>query len=188
MHLGGGVLLCTLIVLCGSVAARVSAGSLAGAQSPDHPIQSPGSPILVADFSVTAIDGRVIRLRDLRGKVVLVNFWATWCSPCRAEIPDLVDLQRQFRDRLAVIGVSVDEGEVMPVKRFADALRVNYPIVMSTPALAGALPAVTSVPTTFVIDREGRLVRTHLGMLDRARTVAEVKVLAGLADGAASPR
>lgn len=185
LHRGVGVLLCTLIVSGSSVGGGASAGPDAGAQ-PDRPDALLGQP--VPDFAVTAIDGRVIRSRDLRGKVVLVNVWATWCSPCRAEIPDLVDLQRQFRDQLTIIGASVDEGEVTPVKRFAEALRVNYPIVMSTPLLARAFPAVTSVPTTFVIDREGRLVRTHLGMLDRARTVQEVKVLAGLAGGAVPKR
>lgn len=143
-------------------------------------LQVSGPPTQMPDLVVTTIDGRGIRLRDLRGKVVLVNFWATWCSPCRAEIPILVDMRRQFGEPLIVIGVSEDHGEVTPVRRFAEALRVNYPIVMSTPALARAFSRDESVPTTFVIDRDGHVVRVHVGIVDRASLVEEVKVLLGL--------
>src|SRR5262245_23578875 len=82
------------------------------------------------DFAMTDITGRAITSKDLRGKVVLVNFWATWCPPCRAEIPDLIALQDKYRDKLVVIGVSEDEGGVDEVKAFVAKQRMNYPIVM----------------------------------------------------------
>ena len=138
------------------------------------------NPLAAADFSVTAIDGQTIRLSALRGKVVLVNFWATWCPPCRAEIPDLIKLQTKYKDRLVIIGVSEDENGLALVKRFVAEHRINYPIVMSTPALAKVFPGVSSLPTTFVLDGEGRIVQRHLGLLDAKRTELEVTAIAGL--------
>jgi len=137
-------------------------------------------PIAAADFSVTTIDGRSIRLSAMRGKVVLVNYWATWCPPCRAEVPDLIRLQAKYQDRLVVIGVSEDEGGLELVKRFTRDHGINYPIVMSSPALAKVFPGVTSLPTTFVLDREGRVVQRHIGLLDAKRTELEVTAIAGL--------
>lgn len=160
------------------VAAICMAMPAASQQPNDRPRVS-APPTEIPDLVVTSIDGRGIRLRDLRGKVVLVNFWATWCSPCRAEIPILVDMRRRFGEPLVVIGVSEDHGEVAPVKRFAETLRVNYPIVMSTPALARAFARDDRLPTTFVIDRDGRVVRAHVGIVDRVRLVEEIKVLLG---------
>lgn len=137
-------------------------------------------PAAAGEFAVTAIDGRVIRLSALRGRVVLVNYWATWCPPCRVEIPDLIRLQATYPDRLVIIGVSEDEQGVDQVKRFAAEHRIDYPIVMSTPALARVFPGVTSLPTTFVLDRQGRIVQRHLGLLDAKHTELEVTALLGL--------
>src|SRR5207247_2896898 len=100
------------------------------------------------------LDGRQISTSDWRGKVVLVNFWATWCPPCRAEIPDLVALQTKYGDRLQVIGVSEDEGSVDAVRQFAQAQHINYPVVMSTPELRKVFTGVNALATSFVLDRE----------------------------------
>ena len=126
------------------------------------------------------LDGRAIATADLRGKVVLVNFWATWCPPCRAEIPDLVALQSKYGDRLQIIGVSQDEGSVEVVRRYAAEQRMNYPIVMMTPELEQAFPGIRALPTSFVIDREGRIVQRHVGMLNARVTEEETRALAGL--------
>ena len=85
-------------------------------------------PVAAADVSVTAIDGKSIRLSELRGKVVLVNYWATWCPPCRAEVPDLIKLQAKYKDRLVIIGVSEDEGGIEQVTRFVTEHRISLPI------------------------------------------------------------
>jgi thiol-disulfide isomerase/thioredoxin len=138
------------------------------------------NPPLVQDFSVRDLEGRVIASASLRGKVTLVNFWATWCGPCRAEIPDLVALQAKYRDQLQVIGVSEDEAGQDVVQRFAAAHNVNYPIVMVTPEIETIFPGVRALPTSFVIDREGRLMQKHVGMLTAATTEAETRLLAGL--------
>jgi thiol-disulfide isomerase/thioredoxin len=126
------------------------------------------------------VDGRPISTDALRGKVVIVNFWATWCPPCRAEIPDLVALQTAYGDRLQIIGVSQDEGPIDGVKRFAADQRMNYPIVMTTADIEKAFPGVTALPTSFVLDREGRIVQRHVGMLNATLTEQETRALAGL--------
>jgi thiol-disulfide isomerase/thioredoxin len=137
-------------------------------------------PYEVADFTVTDLDGRTIRSADLRGKVVLVNFWATWCPPCRAEIPDLVKLQDKYRDKLVILGVSEDEVGPEPVKAFAAEHKMNYPIVMATPELQKIFQGVSALPTTFVVDPEGRVQRRHEGLLDPHTTELETQFLAGL--------
>src|SRR4030095_1586803 len=113
-------------------------------------------------------------------KVVIVNFWATWCPPCRAEIPDLVALQEKYRDALQIVGVSEDEAPPEQVKRFAAEHRINYPIVMTNKELQRLFPGVQALPTSFIIDREGRLVQKHVGMLSAATTELEARALAGM--------
>jgi thiol-disulfide isomerase/thioredoxin len=111
---------------------------------------------------------------------VLLNFWATWCPPCRAEIPDLIALQTKYRDQLQVIGISEDEAPPEVVKRFVSDHRMNYPVVMKTPELAKLFPGVVALPTSFVLDRESRIVQKHVGQLTAATTEAETRALAGL--------
>jgi thiol-disulfide isomerase/thioredoxin len=136
-------------------------------------------PTQLPDLDLRAIDGRSIQLKGLRGKVVIVNFWATWCSPCRAEIPILIDLQRQFGSSLVIVGVSEDVVGAAPVRRFAETLKVNYPIVMSWPELAQLLARDQSLPVTQIFDRDGRLAHLHRGIIDRGRVSAELRALIG---------
>jgi thiol-disulfide isomerase/thioredoxin len=131
-------------------------------------------------FRVKDLDGREISPASLRGKVVIVNFWATWCGPCRAEIPDLVALQEKYKDTLQVIGISEDEAGVDVVKRFAADHRVNYPVAMTTPEIEKLYPGITALPTSFILDRESRVVQKHVGMLTARTTEYEARHLAGL--------
>jgi thiol-disulfide isomerase/thioredoxin len=135
----------------------------------------------IPPFTATDLDGGVVSTAALGGKVVLVNFWATWCPPCRDEIPDLVALQEKYRDHLQIIGVSQDSGSLEGVRRFAAAHRINYPIVMSTPEIEKIFPNVYALPTTFIIDRDGRLAQKHIGLLNAKLTEVETRSLAGLA-------
>ena len=134
----------------------------------------------VAPFTLTDLDGRRLSSADWRGKVVLLNVWATWCPPCRAEIPDLVALQAEYRDSLLIIGVSEDEGSTETVKQFATDHKINYPIAMSTPEFREIFTGVVALPTTFVLDREGKMAQKHVGLLKASETEASVRVLAGL--------
>jgi thiol-disulfide isomerase/thioredoxin len=109
-----------------------------------------------------------------------VIWTATWCGPCRAEIPDLVKLQEKYRDHLQVIGISEDEGPTEVVRRFAAEHHVNYPIVMMTPALQKLFPGIGALPTTFILDRESRIVQKHVGMLRAVTTDQEARALGGL--------
>jgi cytochrome c biogenesis protein CcmG/thiol:disulfide interchange protein DsbE len=139
-------------------------------------------PSLLPEFTMKDLDGRSITSASLRGKVVLVNFWATWCGPCRAEIPDLIALQAKYPDTLQIIGISQDEAPPEKVRQFAQQFHLNYPVVMTTAPLEKIFPGVTSLPTTFVVDRDGRLEQKHIGMLNALHTELETRVLAGLTD------
>ena len=136
-------------------------------------------------FTATDLDGRQISMASLHGKVVIVNFWATWCGPCRAEIPDLVALQQKYKDTLQVIGISEDEAGVDVVRRFAAEHRINYPIVMMTPEIEKLFPGIGALPTSFIVDRESRVVQKHVGMLTARTTESETRHLAGLPVNAA---
>ena len=131
-------------------------------------------------FSVRDLDGRTISVPERPGKVTIVNFWATWCGPCRAEIPSLVALQEHYRDQLQIIGISEDEGSPEAVRQFAAARRVNYPVAMTTPEMERLFPGVTALPTSFVIDPDGRIMQKHVGLLDAETAELETRVLAGL--------
>jgi cytochrome c biogenesis protein CcmG/thiol:disulfide interchange protein DsbE len=131
-------------------------------------------------FTVQDLDGRTITAADLRGKVTLINFWATWCGPCRAEIPALIALQNKYRNELQIIGISEDEGPAAQVRQFVAANRMNYRIAMTTPEIERGFPGIVSIPTTYVIDREGRVAMRHAGMLNPALTEVEMRSLAGL--------
>jgi thiol-disulfide isomerase/thioredoxin len=138
------------------------------------------NPATVPVFAARDLEGHEVSSSAWRGKVVLINFWATWCGPCRAEIPDLVALQEKYRDQLQVIGISEDEGPVAGVKRFAADHRVNYPVVMTSPEIRQLFPGVSALPTSFILDRQSRLVQKHVGMLTAALTELEARSLAGL--------
>jgi thiol-disulfide isomerase/thioredoxin len=136
---------------------------------------------VVAPLSAIDLDGRPVSTAALRGKVVIINFWATWCPPCREEIPDLVALQEKYKDRLQIIGISQDSGSLDEVRRFAAAHRMNYPNIMSTPEIEALFPGIYALPTTFILDRDGRLAQKHVGLLNAAVTENETRSLAGIA-------
>ena len=138
------------------------------------------NPAVVDAVAMKTLDGEPISSADWKGKVTLVNFWATWCGPCRAEIPDLVALQKKYGKYIQIVGISQDEAPVNVVRDFATAHDVNYPIVMSTPDLEKAFPGINALPTSYLINRDGRIVQKHVGMLTADRTESETRWLAGL--------
>jgi len=138
------------------------------------------SPTPLPSFTFHDLDGRPISSESLRDKVTIVNFWATWCPPCRAEIPDLIALQNKYRDQLQIIGVSQDETGPEVVRQFAAEQRMNYPIVMSTPEIERVFTGIYALPTSFIIDRHAQIVQKHVGMLSAATTEGETRLLAGL--------
>lgn len=142
------------------------------------------APASVPDLTMETLDGRSISMADQRGKVVLVNFWATWCGPCREEVPFLVQLAERYPDHLTVIGVSEDQGSTDAVAAFAAEYGVNYPIVMSTPEIKRAFPGVFALPTSFVVDPEGRIVESHVGLISPVILEQETRYLTSLSHDA----
>ncbi len=109
-------------------------------------------------------DNKSLKLSDYKGKVVLVDFWATWCPPCRMSIPHLVDLQNKYGSRgFQVLGISLDRGGVDVVRKFVQKYKINYPVMMSTPDVLKAYGGVRSIPQAFLIDRQGRIRETIVG-------------------------
>ncbi|MFN3660878.1 MAG: TlpA family protein disulfide reductase [Brevinematales bacterium] len=136
--------------------------------------QFPEAPL----FAEPSIFGdSVIRLETYRGKVVLLNFWATWCPPCQAEIPDLVRLYKEFADRLVIIGVSLDRGPHARelVQDFYKKFGMNYPVIMGTDQMVMRYGGVSAIPTSFVIDRQGRIVEKIVGMRNYSTFLDAVK-------------
>jgi thiol-disulfide isomerase/thioredoxin len=137
-------------------------------------------PVAVPALTFKTIDGRTLSSADWKGKVTLVNFWATWCPPCREEIPDLIKLQAVYKDQLQIIGVSSDEGSAEDVAAFVAEHRMNYPVVMEKdfPELTKAFPGIFALPTTFVIDQQVRMVQKHVGLLNMRLVEQETRFLA----------
>ena len=122
------------------------------------PIVTLGQDSQRAQLRVKDINGRYIRLSDYRGKVVLVNFWATWCPPCRTEIPDLIKLQHDYRSRgLQVIGVTYPPQTLAEVRRFVRRAKVNYPVGLGTKETKSLFTSSETLPTTIVIGTDGRI-------------------------------
>jgi cytochrome c biogenesis protein CcmG/thiol:disulfide interchange protein DsbE len=111
------------------------------------------------DFELADASGKMVRLSDYKGKVVLLNFWATWCAPCKEEIPGFMDLQKQFGDDLVVLGVSLDEDGWTSVRPYVEQAHVSYPVMVADPNLPRPFRKIESVPTTFLIGRNGRIAR-----------------------------
>ena len=140
-----------------------AAVGLGGAQAPD--------------FSLQDLDGKPLDLASYRGKVVLLDFWATWCTPCREEIPHFVEWQDKYREQgLQVIGISMDEGP-KPVRNFYREFKMNYPVAVGTEKLATAYGGVLGLPITFLIDRDGKIAAKFVGAVDMNSVEQQMKSL-----------
>jgi cytochrome c biogenesis protein CcmG/thiol:disulfide interchange protein DsbE len=129
-------------------------------------------------FTLQDLDGKQVSLSDFKGKVVILDFWATWCPPCTKEIPHFIKLYEQYKDRgFAMVGISLDNKGVSVVKSFAQKNRINYPILMADGQVQTAYGGITSIPTTFVIDAEGSMRRKYIGYRDKAVFEADIKTL-----------
>lgn len=116
----------------------------------------------VYDISLKTLDGQVIRLKDHRGKVIIVDFWATWCVPCRKSIPDFNRLKREFGDDLLIVGISKDDSP-QDVREFEREIPIDYPVAMSNRRVEEAFGGILGLPTAFLINREGVVVKKVLG-------------------------
>jgi thiol-disulfide isomerase/thioredoxin len=146
----------------------------------DSVIRFASNPQPAPPFLLQDLDGNVVSTAQWQGKVVLLNFWATWCPPCRQEIPILVDLAKKYKDNLLIVGVSVDDGSPDDVREFARAFHMNYPVVMWSHELVSEYGGVPALPTTFLINKDGRVVQKHEGLYPPEVYNTEVRALMGL--------
>jgi thiol-disulfide isomerase/thioredoxin len=129
-----------------------------------------------AGFALQDLQGRTLRLGDYHGKWVLVNFWATWCTPCLDEIPELVSLHAAHRDKdLSVIGIAVDSGSQGKIAEFAAAHGINYPVVIGNPAVNAQFGPLEALPASYLYDPAGKLQNLQTGKVTRARIEAIMK-------------
>lgn len=158
--------------LVGAVAVLIVLGYMFLPDESVKPISAKASNRVTSDnnypvapgFTLKDLNGDDLSLSDYRGKVVFVNFWATWCPPCRAEIPSFIELVDQYgKDGFEVIGIGVDPRDFSKVPGFVQQYNINYPVVYANGEVVTAYGGIESIPTTFVVDRNGRIVEKIVG-------------------------
>ncbi|MHB8579279.1 MAG: TlpA family protein disulfide reductase [Ignavibacteriaceae bacterium] len=129
------------------------------------------------NFTLVDTQGKKVSLSDYAGKVVIVDFWATWCPPCRKGIPDLIDIQKRFKNKVAVIGISVDTDTKSNVVPFMKSIGINYPVVFANSEVVQSYGGIEAIPTSFIIDKKGNISNQHVGLTDKGVIVDEIKKL-----------
>lgn len=122
------------------------------------------------EFTLIALDGTEVTLRDFEGKVLFLNFWATWCSPCRQEIPGFLEIYDKYKDEgMEILGVSLDLQGSDVVKPFAEKMKITYPLAMANNEIMQAYQPGPAIPATIIIDREGNIHNKHVGYMDKTQ-------------------
>jgi peroxiredoxin len=159
-----------ILRISGIVAVAALLGMVACA--PEQPVRSAvkdaASRKAAPEFALKDASGKVIHLSDYKGKVVLLDFWATWCGPCNIEIPWFTEFQKKYKDRgFEVIGVSMDEGGWKAISPFAAQKKINYRILLGDDKTGDQYGGIEALPTAFVIDRNGKIASVHVGLSPR---------------------
>jgi cytochrome c biogenesis protein CcmG/thiol:disulfide interchange protein DsbE len=141
-------------------------------------LQTNKEDIKAPNFSLKSVDGKTIKLSDFKGKVVIIDFWATWCPPCRKGIPDLISIQNEFKSDVVIIGISLDGAQtIKEVPGFIKDYAINYPVVYGDENVIKAYGGITSIPTAFVIDKKGNVADMHVGLVPKDTYVNKIKEL-----------
>lgn len=131
---------------------------------------------LAPDFALASLQGQTLKLSDYRGKAVLLNFWATWCEPCKIEMPWFVDLQKKYGpEGLQVLGVAMDETSPKDIAEFAQKMGVNYPIVIGKEAVGDQYGGIPYLPSTFYVSRDGKIVDRVFGLVSRSEIESNIQ-------------
>ncbi len=141
------------------------------------------NPDSAPDFQLNTLDGQPLTLAASKGKVILLNFWATWCGPCRAEVPYLVELQNRYRDQLQIIGLVIDDDDPAAIQKFVERFAINYPVALAPDDLRLQYGGIPALPTSFLLDAEGRVVQKHEGLRNPVLYEIEIRALLGLPIG-----
>jgi cytochrome c biogenesis protein CcmG/thiol:disulfide interchange protein DsbE len=169
----GGVILWRLEPVLMHVAAQAIVRSEAPAPAVEisRHMQAP-------DFSLRDADGKLVHLSDFRGKVVLLNFWATWCGPCKFEIPWFIEFQSRYKsDGFTVLGVSMDDNGWAAVRPYMAAARMNYPVVLGNEKVSLAYGGIEALPTSLILDRDGKIQYLHAGLAGKDEYREEIVTL-----------
>ena len=169
------------MLVCGALLWTEAAPSRLNASAAvvDTPVCAPNAKPANLAFTLTGVDGKSVRLASYKGKLVVLNFWATWCIPCRAEIPALVELQSKYAARgLQIIGISVDD-PIEKMKPFVDKYKMNYPALtaLENDAVLDTYGPMVVVPATVLIRRDGRMCTRHIGPVTKEAFEKEIKGL-----------
>ncbi len=157
------------LLLMGKFRGKFTAGARTGPVAADKGSAAP-------DFVLSDLQGHTVKLSDLRGKAVVLNFWATWCPPCKAEIPWFIELQKRYGAQgLQVVGVSMDDGDQKDVEKFAAENSINYPVLFGKDSVADQYGGISYLPTTFYIDRNGVVLNRVFGQAGRDEIEQDVK-------------
>jgi peroxiredoxin len=165
--------------------AVASACVLFSCSGPSHPAGAAAQKVSsnrkpAPDFTLKDADGKDVKLSEYRGKVVLLNFWATWCGPCQLEIPWFIDFEKQYKSQgLEVIGVSMDDEGWPVIKPFVASHKMNYRVLLGNDSVTQLYGGIDALPTTFLIDRQGRIAKAHVGLAGRNEYLDEIKSLLG---------
>jgi thiol-disulfide isomerase/thioredoxin len=166
-----------------AIAICVSTAVFTACSQWEQPSEAPKSASNVKtapDFTLKDANGASVKLSDYRGKVVLLNFWATWCGPCKIEIPWFMEFEQQYKNKgFAVLGVAMDDEGWEVVKPYIAGKKMNYRVVMGNDSVATAYGGIDALPTTFVIDQEGRIVASHIGLINKDDYLKEIQSLLG---------
>ena len=131
---------------------------------------------LAPDFTLASVDGQKLTLSDYRGKAVLLNFWATWCEPCKIEMPWFVELQKQYGPQgLQVLGIAMDDSEPKDIAEFTKKMGVNYPVVIGKEAVGDQYGGIPYLPSTFYIGRDGKVLERVYGLVSRSEIEGDIK-------------
>ena len=130
------------------------------------------------EFSLKDVNGQVIKLSDFKNKVVIIDFWATWCPPCRQEIPHFIDLYSQYKGRgLEIIGIALDQGGEKAVKEFAAANKINYTVLLGNNEVSDLYGGIEAIPTTFILDKDANIRKKYIGYTDKKVFETDIKEL-----------
>jgi cytochrome c biogenesis protein CcmG/thiol:disulfide interchange protein DsbE len=141
---------------------------------------------LAPEFSLESLQGQTVHLADFRGKAVLLNFWATWCQPCKIEMPWLEQMQQQYGpEGLQIVGIAMDDASKEDIAKFTKEMGVNYPILLGKESVGDAYGGVQFLPSTFFIDRNGKIVDRVFGLKSRSEIEDDIKLSLGQASVAA---
>jgi len=133
------------------------------------------------DFTLSTTDGKKLKLSDYKGKAVIIDFWATWCPPCRKGIPDLIDLKKKYGKKgFEIIGVSVDQDTKLEVAPFIKNYGINYPVVYADGNVVMQYGGINSIPTSFIIDKEGKIVASYVGLISSLTYENHIKKILGI--------